>query len=38
MTFPHALELIGYGSALLTAAVVLVLRLVWRRGKSLQEP
>ena len=38
MKFPHVLELIGYSSAALTYVLVLVLRVLWRRGKPLQEP
>jgi len=34
----HAFEMISYGSLAAAAVVVGVFRLLWRRGKSLQEP
>ena len=38
MAFYRTFEMIGYGSAGLTAALILLLRYCWRRGKPLQEP
>jgi hypothetical protein len=38
MSFPHVFELISYGALGATVLVVIVFRLLWRRGKKLQEP
>jgi hypothetical protein len=38
MAFYRSFELIGYGSAAITAVLIVLLRYFWRRGKRLQEP
>jgi hypothetical protein len=38
MAFYHDFMLIGYGSAGITAVLIVVLKFCWRRGKPLQEP
>jgi hypothetical protein len=36
--FHHYVDLVIYASGALTAVIVLVTRLIWRRKKPLQEP
>jgi hypothetical protein len=36
--FYHAFDFLCYGAMGVTTVVMLIVRYVWRRGKSLQEP
>jgi hypothetical protein len=38
VTILHALAVISAGIGLVTVAITLIVRFLWRRGKSLQEP